>query len=1322
MSKRRREKLHRFTSTAQRIIALVLVFSFLIPSRAYALDAALSYGKSLFGSDEKEEEAVPKSNYAEQYQSEADKLKQRLSADTGQGKKKLRLSACKTLAVATSEKIEAVDMKIDAKTAKMQSAVRSLRERERSMGTLRWSPIFNIKLPTKPNEAEAFEFKFKPTQLQNEITLLKHKITEIELDSNEKVSNTYIKIITANDEVERLTARRKKLQSTVNKLEVKVKLGTAALEEGGVTETDAEGNEVEVSPRVLKARVRAAQDKLENAQKRLENCETELINAKSDFETSKKKLSTLINFDCTTNFFFEDAFITANMDRDILEYLYSYALDDDSSVYEAQLANDEALLTLQINFDLMKKTYPDNISKIETYVQQSLDGVKIPKKAFKRDYDEFLKAIDLPWQGSYKIWFIKIPKEWLKGEIDGIRYVQDDPYVLYSAALDYEAARKDLENAKSELYNSIYESYNNYASSRKTYLAANKAYVKAEKLLGIDEIRYLLGELTADEFETEESEFNSLKDDAASALSEFSETLYSFDRTTCGGVSKFFEGAAQTDTEAISLTPVIRRGCIYIIRPIIDTQEFLLTIDVPDDFEAETGIKIDQFELYCDGNKIGERTQVGENLRHLMLSTKDLGECTIRVYNGETFIDECVIEPSVFQGPLNITVGYEENLNAHVLGKFVVSDDTATDMMVLTLNMDQEQVRNEYENGNDAAFYKLCLNDGKYILSDRLVPIDNTFTYLNFLKNDLDSTYIELYDAQNDLIGKAFFDTKTKEIYNDISEEDAAKLAEQKRIEAEKRAEEEAEAARLAEEQEKRDAAAEVLKALGMAVDAKSIAYAMQHLNELNYSLELLMSSASLRAEHDKDVAKYEEMLKDPTTKPEDLKAMADRIRITEKMPGIYDKTLGDGIKYNVEELDKYTEQYIKQLAAEYVGEYNVIKDDTATAARKESANKRMSDIKKEVEEKYKSDAIKVAEEALIPFDETISKLYEFKSETIFTTAKLDEYKALCTVVESSVKTLKKAGYGDSFKGRYHRALFFTLKITGDAGKKIKMSDITAESLTDAYYNKTKAVYDYSVYIGKILEKSDAVDEKDRDEYTDSCDDAWAKVQEVEEERQSKIKEINEAIKKNYANLQPETVLKNLKVDMKGKNYATYIIDTYNTIQADIDKLAKYHGTPEYTKAQVDKTYNTLASGIIDSMNTTLFNLVSDNFADPTDLRNALNKAETNLNSAKAKYKNDGSTANEEAYNAAKIEYDKQNNLWNDYCTKLDQYYKQANTLIESIEKAKGTPRFDKATVKKKYEENKNRNVLDSSGATVTNTETNTTVKVEQDTPSDVVD
>ena len=1024
-------------SFMRRVTALVLVVSFLVPSRAYAVGTLIELGKTLIGGEEEQQEQTPKSDYSDQFASEAEKLKKRLNSGSADEKKRLRLSQAKTLAIAMNEKIEAVDMRIDAKTAKMQSSIRSLRERERSMSTIRWSPILNFKFPEDPKEVEAFEFQFKPTQLQNEITSLKHKITELQMDTNEKVSNTYVQIIHARDEVDRLTARHKKLETTVAKLEVKLKDGTAAANSTDVvTETDAEGNEVVISPRILKARVKAAEEKLEAAQGRLDNCTTELTNAKTELEEKKKKLGDMLGFTITDRFTFDDAFVTANLNRDNIEYLYTYALDDDPDVYAARMAHDEALLALRINYDLMKKHYSGYISVLEPYVQQALDGTKIPKKAFKKDYDQFLKDIDEPWQGSYKIWFIKIPKEWLKGDTDGIRYVEDDPYVLYSAILDYEAAKKEYDNAQMDLYNSIYDAYSNYASTRKAYLTANNAYVKADKLLGLSEVNYLLGEMTLEEFEEEEQECNALKDDAADALTDFSETLYSFDRTTCGALSKFFEGAeANRNTEALMLTPIIRTGCMYTFRPIIDSEEFLLSIDVPDDFYAETGINITHFQLFADGNQIkpvgyGEaedetetspKTEVGKTLRHMMLSTQSLGECTIRVFDGETFIDECQVDPSVLHGPLNITIGHEEDINAHTLGTYVASDDVATDMLVLTLNLEQDLVQAEYESGNEAAYYRLCVAQDTYVLSDDMVPVDRQFTYLKFLKSDLEDIYIELFDSDMEKIGDAWFDTTNNELYNKIDEEKAEEIAEKKRKEAEERAAREEEERRLAEIQEQRDAAREVLKKLGMPSDDKSIDYALKHLNELTYDIELLNAISSLEAEHEQDEKKYAEMLEDPKTKASDLAAMEDRLRITGEMPKVYEATLGEGVLKYKEELENYRRAKLAELLAQYISLYNkkVSAEDEGTDTSDLDAQ--MDEIEAQVVDEFDSNVIAEFKELVVPFEDALKRLYAYQASDFATSEKFSDVKSDIDTAKESVTKLEGSEFARLYTYRRYR-------------------------------------------------------------------------------------------------------------------------------------------------------------------------------------------------------------------------------------------------------------------------------------------------------------
>ncbi len=1212
--------------TAHRVIALVLVFCMLIPSRAYAIDSLIGYGvdegmdaiKDWLNGDEQDN--TVKSNYAGEYATEAEKLKKRLSEGAIEGqKKRIRLSQAKTLGVAMNDKIEEVDLQIDAKVGKMQSAVRSLREREKSMQTIRWSPLFNFKFPTKPNEAEAFEFAFKPTQLQNEITKLKHKITELTLDTYEKVSNCYVKIITANQEVEVLEDRYKKLNRAVERLEVKLKDGTGTLElaESGVDveETDAEGNKMVVSPRVLKARVKAAQERYDVAVQRRDNCLTKLTNARTELEEQKFKLSNMIGFDVTKRFTFEDAFVTASLNRDNIEYLYEVAKEDDATVYEAQMTYDEALLTLNTNYSLMKKQYANYISMIEPYIQMSLDGSKVPKKAFKKDYDDFLKAIDEPWKGSYKIWFIKIPKEWLKGEIDGIRFIQDDPYVLYTACLEFEAANKELKNAKSELKNTIYETYGQYAQTRKAYLNANQAYIKAEKMLGISEVRYLLGDLTQEEFENEEAQYEDLKDEAEESLSEFSQTLYSFDRTTCGALSKFLEGAAAegAGSEAISLTPVIRRGAIYTIRPIIDSEEFLLSIDIPDDFYAETGITITDFELWCDDQQIGKRTPVGENLRHLMLSVRNLAECYIKLYNGTTFVDECLIEPTVFSGPLNIKIGYEDNVNAHTIGRYTTGDDLATDMLQLTLNLDQEQVRLEYESGADAAFYRLCVAQDTYILSDRMIPVDQTFTYLSVLKSDLANVFIELFDADGTKIGDARFDTKTKEIYNDIDEEQAAEIAAKKRKEAEELAEKLEEEERLAAIQQERDDAAAVLRALGITVSDKSITYALEHLNELGYALDLKAASADLKAEHDNAVKNYEAIKDDPSVSEKDKAAAADRVRITSLMPGIYDKTQDEGVKNTLKELENYSGRYKQQLLAEYMVEFRATFDETSTNARKESADKRMKEIEQICSDSGFESPTFIKDD-YATFKKNLDKINSFDYDAFFDEKKYKEFAPASEITEDISLKFEESGFGNSYMKELHAAQFKTVDIMNtklseidtfmDFAMKDEDVDVKKEEVKGADVLKARdEIVVMSKHLATYQENFVRLGAGTRDKAYQCRDKIDEMKFTVDRQLKKRIDKYNGLMKTNYDNMKEPTDLKS-KVEAAKNNYDIYkknrqkkantlkkYLDKYNELKKQLeeyresmkplrddclflyDKVGEYEGKAAYTKDEIQKRY-----------------------------------------------------------------------------------------------------------------------------------------------------
>lgn len=669
----------------------------------------------------------------------------------------LQLTTAKNVAVARSDKIEALELQITTKRAARDSAVRSLREKEHNMSTFRWSPLLNFKFPTKPSEAESFEFQYKPTQLEYQIKDIQHKITDEKLAEYEKVSNLYIGIIQAEQELNYINKRIENVDLAYQKAQVKQKTG-------------------EVSD-----------DVVENLKKRLDTLKSKKTEQETKYQRNKEKLGKELKIDLTTNYTFDKAFATAEMSRKNIEYLQTYALERDHTVYEAQQAADLALLSLQTNYQLFRSQYGRFIGTISTYVQQAMDGSDVNQKAYTKAYDEFLKQIDSPWEGNYKILFIKFPKSYLKGDSDGMNWVEDDPKVLFTDTMEYVSARKELENTKEDLKSSIEDGYDNYVGARKAYLEANGTMVELQNKLVEDEVKNLMGELSNEEFDTEKQEYEAAETAANEALGTYSTTLYSYDRTTCGGVSKFLEIAGegnqnQLRSDVDALEGVTKTGAHYSIRNIVADSEFILTIDIPpydeqkylDEAEEQKNpdyfpYEITDFELRVNGKQIGQRTPKDGSIRHLKLDKDNADEVVIRLWNGSEFIDDVVIDPTVPWGPLDITVDYKdpEGLDLGVIGSYKVEDDTTTDMIKMIFDFDQDAVKKVFGQNKEAAFYNLSAERTLYLFSDHLVPISQPFSYLSFIRGDLNQLTMRVYDKDGAFLGGARFDTTNERLVKD---------------------------------------------------------------------------------------------------------------------------------------------------------------------------------------------------------------------------------------------------------------------------------------------------------------------------------------------------------------------------------------------------------------------------------------------------------------------------------------------------------------------------------------------------------------------------
>lgn len=633
----------------------------------------------------------------------------------------LTLDMAKKTALANSADYEKLESQLEVKEVSLKQAIKSIKLKQKNMSTFRWTPLLSFKFPEKPDLSEAYEFQFKPVEIQAEIDIVKHKMTDQVLAVYENVSNLYVDIVVLQDTISFNEDRLSSMETTLEKNRLRLKLGQA-------TQSDIDA--MEKSIKVLKDKIAAD---------------------KRSLEAKKKKLSTAVGMDVTTGYRFENPFVDFKIQRSQLKDLTQYTLDRDENYYEVSMNATTSLISLRTNYNLMAGQYGSKMGYISGYVNQAIAGQKINGRAFKRKYEEFLVAIDAPWQGKKRILFIRVPREWFKGQISGIRYVEDEPYALYEAALEYQDALLEKNNAKQELTEQVEDGFNNLISMRNTYVSLTEQVEDAKKQLEADKVLNRLGELTYDEYKASLDEYEDMQNEMFEALALYSQALYSFDRLTCGGITALLQGTGADLNAGSGGTSYVEeeyaQGAYYYIESIIQEQEFRVGVNIPDDFD----VSVSHFELWCDGTRIGDRTEIDKTIRHLALAVDSVSEVKLRFYDGDKFVDDCVIDPDVYSGPLKIVKGYttvsRENLE---IGTYTSQTGSVTEMVTITLKPDESE---------GIAYYLVKNEEGKYLATSTLIPIDKGFRYLPLVQGSMEQLTIEFYGEDSRLKYTGYFET-----------------------------------------------------------------------------------------------------------------------------------------------------------------------------------------------------------------------------------------------------------------------------------------------------------------------------------------------------------------------------------------------------------------------------------------------------------------------------------------------------------------------------------------------------------------------------------
>ena len=644
---------------------------------------------------------------------------------------RLSLAQAKKMALADSDSYGRIKSKISLKEVSYKQAVKSIKLKIKNKTTFRWSPLLSFKFPEKLNFEDESNMVYKPAQLQTEITRLKHDLLDEVFVVYENTQQIFLKTYTYQEQVAFEEEQIEQLKTTLNKNQGRFLLGLAS-------KTD-----------------------VENIEKSLQNAEEKLAQDKKNFEIQKEKLSEYINLDVTTGYEFVNPYVSSEIPRTVLEYLIQYTLEHDQSYYEAKMATQLSLLQLTENYSLLQKQYGSDMKLISSYVQQVKNGQKIDSNAFKLSYDKFLKKIDKPWTGSWKILFIKIPKEWIKGQIDGVRYIEDEPYALYENALEYQDVLSEQQALKKELETLVKDNFESVITARTTYLKLKDQCEESKKNLQKEQILNSMGELSFEEYTDSKEQYEDLQMEQMEALELYSSLLFSFDKLTCGAVSEYFKnsGISMDGTEGGNSYLVDEEemlGAKYFITSIIEDNMFEFGIHIPDDF----GLDISHYELWVDDYVVGEKQEADKTFRHLTLALTGEESVFVRLYDGEEFVDDCEIDPSAYQGELqikNYVVEKTDEAKRRTIGSFSILNKEETGLIEISLKID----------GVEEVYYYSIQNEaGNSLISEeKKTPVSDSFTYLKFLQPELESMKIQCYGREKALKCEAYFDSVKYEIY-----------------------------------------------------------------------------------------------------------------------------------------------------------------------------------------------------------------------------------------------------------------------------------------------------------------------------------------------------------------------------------------------------------------------------------------------------------------------------------------------------------------------------------------------------------------------------
>jgi len=651
------------------------------------------------------------------------------SGSTGNGSqaalKSLYLSEAKKLAVSKSKEYKSIKVKIITKKANYTDAIARINAKKKKLSTFSWTPLLSFNFPTDPGFTEEFDFIFKPISIQAELTDLKHKLNDQLYSIYEKVTNLYVTLYTLQEKIafnrKLLEEKKKTLERNENRLLI-----------GLANKSD-----------------------VDSIKKSIEKLEGQIATDETTFMNKKGNLKDMIGLDVRSGYKFLNPYKTAKIERASLNAITDYTLERSQALFEANSTAQLARVTLDQYYEQMVKKYGGYMNSVSSFVQMAKDGREIDGEALKISFDSLIEKIDEKWNGVIRILFIKIPKLWFKGATAGSRYIEDEPYALYNAILDYEGARLDRDGVIKDVKSEVKEAFENVKSLEKTYRNGNKALSEQAKELEQALIRNRMGQLTFDEYTQLQEDYEAAQITVAADLDSYTQALTSLDRLTCGAITTLLSGGGIDAEETVGgdsyLVAEEAKGVNYYIKVLHESNVFVMGLNIPDDFEVE----LSKYELWVDNTKIDSKP-VEETIKHLGLVLDGSETVFLRFFDaGEKMLCDCTIDPTQYSGSVDIITGYsveESGDNDKQLGTYSIEKNTTTGTVTFTFNV------NEKLEGAQA--YRITTQNGD-VLTGTEKKVGEGMIYLGILQGSESKLNVVVLDKDGKELAKGIPDPET---------------------------------------------------------------------------------------------------------------------------------------------------------------------------------------------------------------------------------------------------------------------------------------------------------------------------------------------------------------------------------------------------------------------------------------------------------------------------------------------------------------------------------------------------------------------------------